>query len=165
MPLPPSQASTTPTPDPVHSSLNRTFNRRTAWTPARIKQFQANKKRANLLRKGVQQHLQKVEQRLQGKQRRSTHLYIKRCNLARGPNEKPFCSCILFGEDDYFLDRAEKTDGPSEGFRIVVHDGEDEDNTSEDSDMTEEDDSDDSDTDDDDDSEILSILEHAEADY
>jgi hypothetical protein len=56
-----------------------------------------------------------------------------------------------------------KTDGPSEGFRIIVHDGEDE-NNSDDSEAEEEDVSKDSNINDEDDSKN-SDIEHAEADY
>ena len=54
-------------------------------------------------------------------------------------------------------------DGLSEGFRIIVHDGEDE-NDSNDSEAKEEDANEDSDINDEDDSEN-SDIEHAEADY
>jgi hypothetical protein len=155
---PPPQVPTLSPPLP-----SKPFGRRTAWSTARIKQFQATKKRKILLRKRVLQHLQEVERQQQGKQRRRIRLYIKRCNLARGPEAKPFCSCVLFGEEDYFNDRTEKTDGPSEGFRIILHDGEDT-NDSDDSEAEEEDFSKDSDINDKEDREN-SDIEHTEADY
>jgi hypothetical protein len=38
---------------------------------------------------------------------------------ASPPNE-PLCSCILFSEEDYFLDEERKSRGPPVGFRIVI---------------------------------------------
>ncbi len=146
---------------PQAPSLSKcSSGRRTAWSTVRIKQFQAAKKLKILLCKRVLLHLQEQQQ---GKQWRSIRLYIKRCNLARGPEAKPFCSCVLFGEEDYFNDRTEKTDGPSEGFQIIVHDGEDKTN-SDDSEAAEEAVNKDSDINDEDDSEN-SDIEHVEADY
>jgi hypothetical protein len=72
-----------------------------------------------ILRRRVVQHLREVEQRHQGKPCRSIRLYINRCNSGTPP-DKPLCSCVLFGEEDYFLDEEQKTDGPTNGFRIVV---------------------------------------------
>ena len=149
-------ATSIPTPDPVPSFSTKLSGRHTPWSTARIKKFQAKKQRESLLRKRVIQHLHQVEQHKHGKQRRSIRLYIKHCNLARGPDAKPFCSCVLFGEEDYFTNRTEKTNGPSEGFRFIVHDGDDEPD-SDDSSIGEEDSSDDSD--------INEVLERAEADY
>ena len=140
-----SQASINPTPDPISSSSKIPPGSRSAWSEARAKRFKENKLRKTLLRERELLHLQEVERQLQGKKRRSTRLYIKRCNLARGPEAKPFCSCVLFGEEDYFINRTEHTEGPSEGFRIIVHDGED-DPDSEDLETNDEDNSDKSNT-------------------
>jgi hypothetical protein len=55
----------------------------------------------------------------QGQPRRSIRLYINHCNSGPPPNE-PLCSCILFGKEDYFLDKERKSRGPPVGFHIVV---------------------------------------------
>ena len=149
-------AASIPTPNPVPSLSTKPSGHHTPWSTARIKKFQATKKRESLLCKRVLQHLQQVERQQHGKQRRSIRLYIKRCNLARGPDAKPFCSCVLFGEEDYFNNRTEKTDGPVEGLRIIVHDGDNE-TDSDDSRIKEEDFSGDS--------EIDEILKRDKADY
>ena len=129
MPLPSIRTTPPPIPNTVSSLSSQAPARRIARRSARIKKIQADKKRANLLRKRVLQHLQEVEQLYQGKPRRSIRLYIKRCNRAQGPSVPPFCSCVLFGEERYFFDEQEKTCGSPDGFRIVVHDGEDEDDS------------------------------------
>jgi hypothetical protein len=76
-----------------------------------------------------------VEQHYQGKLRRSIHLYINRCNSGYPP-DKPLCSCVLFGEEDYLPDEEQKINGPPDGFRIVclTDDGTDDDEAFEDSD-------------------------------
>jgi hypothetical protein len=60
-----------------------------------------------------------VEQKYQGQPYRSIRLYVNHCNSGSPPN-KPLCSCILFSEEDYFLDEECKSRGPPNGFRIVV---------------------------------------------
>ena len=143
MSRPTPQAASNPTPNPVPVPSKSPSFRRSAWSAARVTQFQEEKQRKTLLRQRTLLHLQEVERLHQGKKRRSIRLYIKRCNLARGPETKPFCSCVLFGEEDYFINRTDQTGGPPEGFRIVVHDGENEPD-SEDLDTNEEDNSDNS---------------------
>jgi hypothetical protein len=51
-------------------------------------------------------------------------LLLKHWN-AGSPPDHPRYTCILFGEDGYFLDDENKTNGPLNGFRFVLH-GDDE---------------------------------------
>ena len=120
MSLQPVQASV-PTRDQASSHSNQTFAGSAVSQSNRAKRRLAKEKRETLHRKRVLEHLREVDQQNQGKRHRSIRLYIKRCNKQLAQES---CTCVLFGEKDYFLDNWGKTLGPAEGFRIIVHDDE-----------------------------------------
>jgi hypothetical protein len=82
------------------------------------------KNREQLLRRRVLNHLPRVDRALHDKQRRSPRIYVKCRNeqlrMQANTTERR-CSCILFGEEGYFLHESEKQFGPTLGFRIVLH--------------------------------------------
>ncbi len=105
-PLPPQVPSSNQDPSSIYRST-------------RPLQRLVDRKLKAILRRRVVQHFCKVEQRHQGKPRRSIRLYINHCNSGTPP-DKPLCPCVLFGKENYFLDEERKTNGPTDGFRIVV---------------------------------------------
>jgi hypothetical protein len=82
------------------------------------------KKREQLHRRRVLDHFRQVDRALHDKRRRSAHIYVKRHNeqlRMQANTTARRCSCILFGEEGYFLHESEKKYGPTLGFRIVLH--------------------------------------------
>jgi hypothetical protein len=82
------------------------------------------KKREQLLRRRVLDHLLRVNRALQDRRRRSARIYVKRRNeqlRTQANTTERRCSCILFGEEGYFLHESEKKYGPTFGVRITLH--------------------------------------------
>ncbi len=80
------------------------------------------KKQERLLRRRVLDHLLQVDGALHNKRRRSIRIYIKlRNEQLRSVGSERRCSCILFGEEGYFLQESKKKYGPTLGVRMAVH--------------------------------------------
>ena len=76
-----------------------------------------------ICRRGVAAHLHEVNGLCQNLRilRVSLRLYVKTCIIG-SPPDRPFCTCVLFGEDHYFLDSNRGTGGPPGGYRLIALD-------------------------------------------
>ena len=119
--MPQGKTANTPNPTTDQSPSNRRPPTRSARASQKLRR-QAAKQRKTILHQRVLSHLQQVEEANRKKGcnlRRSLRLHLKECNEGFPP-DKPLYKAVLFGEEEYFLDRDEKEGGPPDGYRLLV---------------------------------------------
>ena len=87
----------------------------------RLRQF-VDRRLKGILHRQIQKHLQKVDDLAWTLQLPCQSLQLLLKHWTGFPHTKPHYTCILFGEDGYFLDDEHKEDGLIDGYWFFMHD-------------------------------------------